>query len=375
MCTLFFTVLLFPNEFHLPLNSYIVWLPFQKFSLTWAFNYVFQVTALVGIGSFIAAYLCVTLILMNHTCWIIESAKLRLTNLNSYLEENGIFDDDDDFYEETQLVHFDEDCDAVEMLADVVIEKNHGELPVSLSAIIDDLLCDEIYREPTVSTWQEENLSRYTIDQDGPSTSGYQRPLDQDLPSTSGYERPFDQDGPSTSGYQRQNQSKFNPDSDDSDDSIDTIYLSPNIGPSGGKHMRVNNAERQVLPALANDEDFKELMKDVVIMICELMEWKNNLNSVLRFNFMVELSMISVIFAMCTFAINSNSSSLIVNACFITLVAFAEFFCYCLMGTRVSSHIDELSAEIYNVKWYLMTPKQRMDILILLPVTQKMKTF
>ena len=116
-------------------------------------------------------------------------------------------------------------------------------------------------------------------------------------------------------------------------------------------------------------------MKEVVIIICKLIEWKNNLNNVLRFNFMVELSIISMVFAMCIFVLSSDSSSLIVNACFMTVATFSEFFCYCLMGSRVSSHIDELSAEIYNIKWYLMTPRQRMDILILLPVTQQMKTF
>ena len=328
-------VLLFPNEFRLPLNSYIVWLPFQKFSSTWAFNYVFQITSFVGASFYYVAYLCVTLILMNHTCWIVEAAKLRLTNLNSYLEENETFDDDDDdkLYEETQFGYSDEACDDVKMHADVIAEKNHRESPDSITAIIDYLLFDEIYHKPTI------------INQDGPSNSGYQRP----------------------------NQSNFR--TIDSDDSVDTIYLAPNTDSSARQHLRVNNTKRQFLPAPTTDEECKELIKEVVIMICELMEWKNNLNHVMRFNFMVELSIISMVFAMCIFVLGSDLSSLIVNACFTTVATFSEFFCYCLMGTRVLGHIDELTAEIYNVKWYLMTPKQRLDILVLLPLTQKMKTF
>ena len=289
-CTFSLSVLIFPNEFHLPINSYIVWLPFQKFSLSWAFNYVFQVSSFVGTASFFVAYCCVTLILMNHTCWIVEAAKLRLNNLNSYLEEN----------------------------------KNSGD---------DDLLCNKIFHEPT------------TRNQDQPSTSGYQRPQQTHCKSI------------------------------DSDDSVDMIYLALNTDASARQHLRVNNAKPQLLPAKTTDEVCKKLIKDVVIMMCELMEWKNNLNDVLSFNFLVELSIISVIFAMCLFTLSSELSNLIITSCFLTLATFSEFFCYCLMGTRISSHIDELTAEIYNVKWYLMTPKQRLDILILLPVTQKMKTF
>ena len=301
-CTFSLTVLLFPNEFYLPINSYIVWLPFEKFSFRWAFNYVFQVISFVRTASFFVAYCCVTLILMNHTCWIVEAAKLRLTNLNSYLEEKENSDDD-------------------------------------------DLLGDEIFHEPTPATWQEENFSRHT-----------------------------NHDGPSTSDNQRPKQSNFK--SIDSDDSIDTIYLASNINPSATQPMHVNTAKRQFLPAPpTTDEECKKLIKEVVIMMCELMEWKNNINDVLSFNFLVELSIISVIFAMCIFTLSSDLSNLIITSCFLTLATFSEFFCYCLMGTRVSSHIDELTAEIYNVKWYLMTPKQRMDILIFLPLTQNMMTF
>ena len=352
MCILSLSVLLFPNEFHLPINFYIVWLPFHKFSFSWAFNYVFQVASYTGVSCFFITYWCVSSTLMNHTCWIIEAAKLRLTNLNSYLEEEENFDNDDDnddgSTEETRVKYFDTACDAAELLVGVVVDKQHGESPDSLSAIIDDLLRDEIFHEPTTSTWQEGDFSRYTKDQDGSSTSGYQRPQQSNLNSN---------------------------DSIDSEDSIDTIYLAPNTDPSTRQPMRVKNTKRQSLLAAATDKEFKELMKEVAIMMCELIEWKNKLKRVLRFSFMVELSIISMVFAICIFALSSDSSNLIITACFICLGGFSEFFYSCLIGSRVSSHIDDLAAEIYNVKWYLMTPKQRMDILILLPVTQKMKTF
>lgn len=66
------------NEYRLPINFFIVFLPFEEISVNWFFNYVFQFIVTVSASTFMFTYSPISLVLINHTCWRIDVARLNI---------------------------------------------------------------------------------------------------------------------------------------------------------------------------------------------------------------------------------------------------------------------------------------------------------
>lgn len=73
-CSTMFTccfVLILPffcviNQYRLPLNFYIVWLPIEGLSVNWLLNYAYQVIMTTFEGTFLIYYVTLTMVLTNH---------------------------------------------------------------------------------------------------------------------------------------------------------------------------------------------------------------------------------------------------------------------------------------------------------------------
>lgn len=74
-----------PNAFQLPMKFYIFFLPFEGISMNWALNYAFQLVAELFALVFYLGYFCMTLIFMNHSCWVIDSAVVSVHELGEKL--------------------------------------------------------------------------------------------------------------------------------------------------------------------------------------------------------------------------------------------------------------------------------------------------
>lgn len=71
------------NKYHLPINFFIVFIPFEGFSLNWALNYFYQVLA----STFGACALLISLPLMmfaiDHSCWGLDASLLLFADFNN----------------------------------------------------------------------------------------------------------------------------------------------------------------------------------------------------------------------------------------------------------------------------------------------------
>lgn len=74
-----------PNAFQLPMKFYIFFLPIDGSPVNWAINYAFQLIDEFCALIFYLGYFCMTLILMNHSCWVIDSAVLAVHELGEKL--------------------------------------------------------------------------------------------------------------------------------------------------------------------------------------------------------------------------------------------------------------------------------------------------
>lgn len=78
------------SQSRLPLAFYIPGLPVDgSFSFNWAINFGFQVFVLIVNSTFFSAYLPMTMIFMNHSCWIIDIAQESINNLTKVLDLPG----------------------------------------------------------------------------------------------------------------------------------------------------------------------------------------------------------------------------------------------------------------------------------------------
>ena len=126
------------------------------------------------------------------------------------------------------------------------------------------------------------------------------------------------------------------------------------------------------LNSVSDEKKFKEHLRSVVEMGCNIIKWRNDVNSLLSFIFCVEFTSVSAILSLCAFTFHSNTSHF---AFHVTFFICLELFCNCWLGSKNQSKFEELSMAIYDMDWYLMTPKQRKDLCLVLTMTQNMKTF
>lgn len=82
-CVLFET-----NEYRLPINYYIVWLPIDSlFSVNWMINYFYQAIVSAFGSCFFYVYFPLTLTFMNHTCWGVEALITLVEDMGKTIDD------------------------------------------------------------------------------------------------------------------------------------------------------------------------------------------------------------------------------------------------------------------------------------------------
>lgn len=83
-------VFFFSNAFRLPISFFIYGLPVDgTISINWAINYIFQVFTSGSLLTFFLSYIPLTMIMINHACWIIDSTKFSVHEINELVSEAG----------------------------------------------------------------------------------------------------------------------------------------------------------------------------------------------------------------------------------------------------------------------------------------------
>lgn len=83
-----------PNAFKLPMKFYIFLLPIEDGLLNWALNYAFQLIVEFFAVIFFLGYFCMTMILVNHSCWVLDTSVLSVHELGEKLAIDEVKDDE-----------------------------------------------------------------------------------------------------------------------------------------------------------------------------------------------------------------------------------------------------------------------------------------
>lgn len=126
--------------------------------------------------------------------------------------------------------------------------------------------------------------------------------------------------------------------------------------------------------SLLREKILRQHTKTIVKESCNVIDFRNQTQDLLKFNFLADFTVLSFIFCFCLHAIAANplASLTVYVAIQIMLV---QLFVYCWMGERLIKRIEELSVAVYDIKWYTMSVKNQKEVQIILALTQGMKGF
>lgn len=118
----------------------------------------------------------------------------------------------------------------------------------------------------------------------------------------------------------------------------------------------------------------KKRLKIIYETHLNTLDWIDELQNTIKFNFMIELTIFSILICLCIYSVDQDILSFgYTNQLILALLA--QLFISCFMGTRVVTKIEELRATIYSVEWYNYDITNMKTVKIMLQASQNMEGF
>lgn len=76
------------NSYRLILNFYIIWLPFDRISVNWLLNYLFQFFAACVASIIVNIFFSITAVVLNNSCFYIDCTILQVKQLNELVTDD-----------------------------------------------------------------------------------------------------------------------------------------------------------------------------------------------------------------------------------------------------------------------------------------------
>lgn len=111
-----------------------------------------------------------------------------------------------------------------------------------------------------------------------------------------------------------------------------------------------------------------------IIATYKVIEWQNQAQDLLKFNFLLDFSLLSSIYCCCLYCLAADPFASLFPY-MVVAILLSQLFILCLMGHRVIVRIEKLQAFVYGVKWYSMTAAMRREIQLILIMAQNLKGF
>lgn len=123
--------------------------------------------------------------------------------------------------------------------------------------------------------------------------------------------------------------------------------------------------------------DFKkieEIMKKTINAVCDVIEWQEQAQKLLKFSFLVELSLLSIFICVNVTSITTTMYHIV--AMYSSLLIFiSQIFVYCWLGSRVKTRYESLARSLFGLNWQQLHSQQRKDIQLILLMCQNLREF
>lgn len=141
--------------------------------------------------------------------------------------------------------------------------------------------------------------------------------------------------------------------------------------------LEINKLRSDLSNRTANEEkdfSFRNRFKLIIERTQSTMEFQNSVAEFLKFNFLLEFSIMSFLLCMCLLMFTSNpyGSSVVYMIMQITLF---QFFIYCSMGNRLIERFEKLSEALYDLQWFEMEIPRQREVQFVLVMSHNLRGF
>lgn len=123
---------------------------------------------------------------------------------------------------------------------------------------------------------------------------------------------------------------------------------------------------------LKQQPQVKEAISKIAQSCTELVEWQKQAKELLKFDFLLEFFMLTLI--NCLAALTITSEIFAADVLNLMMSAF-QLLVYSWMGSRVGSRFGKLATALYDIKWNLMEKRNQKDMQMILLMTQNIRGF
>lgn len=116
----------------------------------------------------------------------------------------------------------------------------------------------------------------------------------------------------------------------------------------------------------------KFLLKSIAEMISRTNEWREDVQNLLRLNFLVDFSVLSFLFCLCIFTLSEG----ILGSFFLLLtmsVFLCQLFVFCSIGSGLDTRIKKFIITLYDIAWQEMNITDQKDLKLILTFAQNIK--
>lgn len=126
--------------------------------------------------------------------------------------------------------------------------------------------------------------------------------------------------------------------------------------------------------SIQRTDAIRDKQQQIIEMTSQIQDWKDEVQNLMQFSFLADFTVLSFLFCMCIYTLATNFFGSIVV---LTLLAvfLSQLFIYCWLGTRLTTKVEALTDELYNINWYLMDSKQQKALQMIIRMTQNIKGF
>lgn len=116
-------------------------------------------------------------------------------------------------------------------------------------------------------------------------------------------------------------------------------------------------------------------LRSVIEGCYNIIKWQKMAQNLLKFDFLVEFTMLSFVICLAAFTVMANDSDSSYHIILQLTVASRLLIVYCLVGSRVDKHLAKFTMALYDLKWEMLPPTNQKDIQMVLVMAQNIRNF
>lgn len=137
-------------------------------------------------------------------------------------------------------------------------------------------------------------------------------------------------------------------------------------------HVKALDTVFDIEDSSQKEREIKNTISKIIETCCEIVGWQNQARKLLKFDFLLEFIMLTLITCLSASTFTSEVNPM---DFFQLSIGTSQLLVYCLMGSMVESRFKMLATALYNIKWDLLSVRRQKDLQMTLTMMQNVRSF